>query len=432
MGFLALVIYAFVLFVRPHEWPILGIEETTILRNSLIVAILMFFIHKQKNLHAPHVIAMGLMLFAVVGSLVFTGYFGGAVFFADQFISTALVPMLMINAFANTRTKTYVLFSLVILAGIVIVTDGHVQMTSENGLGWTGNPVLTDSDAAATRRIRYLGPLSDPNDLGMLLVMAIPLIVLFSTRVNTFFKLILWGVVGLFLYGIKLTNSRGTLLAAMSIFGLWFLRTYGLKRCIQLSVIGIPALLVVMSKFRTISADDESAEGRLDAWYEGYQMLMGSPLFGVGVNGFLDHHYLTAHNSFVLAFAEMGLVGVLIWTGLLVTTAVLLIQVSMKKFVPAGIQLTPYQQKEVEGEARIALALLYSATGFAVSAFFLSRTYVPLLYFFVGLAAANYCRATALFPKAPKIYDPRSLMKLSFKVTMAGLVGTYVLVRVAL
>ena len=46
----------------------------------------------------------------------------------------------MINAFANTRGKCYVLFWLVIFAAIIIVTDGHVQMTSENGLGWTGKP----------------------------------------------------------------------------------------------------------------------------------------------------------------------------------------------------------------------------------------------------------------------------------------------------
>lgn len=431
MGFLALVVYTFFLFVRPHEWPILQIEETTVIRNSLIVALVLFVIHKQKNFTAPHVLLMFLMLLAIMLSHLSAGYFGGAIFFADDFLRTALIPMVLINAFTNTRTKHYLLFWLIIISGTIMVTDGHTQVNSTLGLGWTGYPVLYEG-GGTIMRIRYLGYFSDPNDLGMLFVMIIPLLIMFAVKSGTFMRLVLLAWACAFFYGIYLTNSRGTLLATMAVCGVWFLRRYGWKRSLQLGVFVVPAAYVVMNQFREIDSEESSAEGRLEAWYEGYYMLLDNPLFGVGRGAFMDYHFRTAHNSFVLAFSEMGMVGVTIWTGLLVVTGWLLWQVAYKKFVPVGLELNAKMQKEVDEEARIALTMLYSGVGFVVSAFFLSRTYVPLLYFFVGMAASNYSRVRAMFPKAPPLYNYKDISQLTMKVTVGGILGIYALLKVSL
>ena len=58
---------------------------------------------------------------------------------------------------------------------------------------------------------------------------------------------------------------------------------------------------------------DESNAGRLDAWSAGLGMFRQQPFFGVGYNMFTDHNEITAHNSFVLCFAELGLFGYFIW-----------------------------------------------------------------------------------------------------------------------
>jgi O-antigen ligase len=49
-------------------------------------------------------------------------------------------------------------------------------------------------------------------------------------------------------------------------------------------------------------------------------MFKSAPLFGIGFNGFTDLYEITAHNSFVLCLAELGLLGSTLWLALLVTT----------------------------------------------------------------------------------------------------------------
>src|ERR1700686_5663186 len=59
---------------------------------------------------------------------------------------------------------------------------------------------------------------------------------------------------------------------------------------------------------------------RLEAWANGLEMFKSAPLFGIGFNGFTDFLDITAHNSFVLCLAELGLLGSTLWMALLVTT----------------------------------------------------------------------------------------------------------------
>ena len=49
-------------------------------------------------------------------------------------------------------------------------------------------------------------------------------------------------------------------------------------------------------------------------------MFKSAPVFGIGFNGFTDQYEITAHNSFVLCLAELGILGSTLWMALLVTT----------------------------------------------------------------------------------------------------------------
>jgi hypothetical protein len=87
---------------------------------------------------------------------------------------------------------------------------------------------------------------------------------------------------------------------------------------------------------------------------------------------------LTAHNSFVLCFAETGLIGYFLWLSLLGIT---LLQLQKLKQLPGAIP--------VELDIRRHASILQDALiGFMAAAFFLSRTYVPLLYLLIGLSAS--------------------------------------------
>ncbi|MGB4787029.1 MAG: O-antigen ligase family protein, partial [Candidatus Acidiferrum sp.] len=185
---------------------------------------------------------------------------------------------------------------------------------------------------------------------------------------------------------------------------------------------------------RGISAADGA--DRLEAWANGLEMFKSAPLFGIGFNGFTDFHEITAHNSFVLCLAELGLLGSTLWMALLVTTTTNLNRIisgqrkrqsgrffgllelfetsyinnagtlerdsttlegeRARKVLPVRITA-----KEVESEPRIApahativpphwvVAMRLALVSFMTTAWFLSRSYTTTMYLVLGLAAAT-------------------------------------------
>src|SRR5690606_25337016 len=126
---------------------------------------------------------------------------------------------------------------------------------------------------------------------------------------------------------------------------------------------------------RGYSAGEASAGGRIEAWSEGLTMLGNHPVFGVGYGNFGEHHDYTAHNSFVLAFSELGLVGYVFWLALLV--------LAFRELAIARAISEPESD-----EARWSRLLQFSLVGFLVCALFLSRSFVPTLYLLLGLCYA--------------------------------------------
>lgn len=430
MAFFFLIIYAVALLIRPHEWGP-GSHESSITKYSLILCMIVFLIFNKgkKNLEAPQLTLMLLFTFAVAFSLISIGWFGGAVEYGEIFVTSALIPFILVSGVLDSPKKQLAIFIVIITAAVIMVINGHTQMISTNGVGIAGNRFYR---VGQDERITYLGFFGDPNDLGMFLVMTIPIIFWLKNKVNVTFQAPFWLMLAAMLYGIYMTNSRGTLLATLALTTVWLWRKYGMVKSLWAGLAISPGLLLVMAKFRSISAADESSQGRLDAWYEGFEMFRYKPFFGIGNGQFLDYHNQTAHNSFVLVFAELGLFGALLWTSLFVTTVYLLMKVSKREFIPADLPLNDNRMSLAIEESKIAMTLLYSFLGFMVAGFFLSRAYAPLLYLFLGMAAASYGRARRLFPEAPPLYDTKHLAVLTTKVTFALIVVIYTLMKIGL
>ena len=142
-------------------------------------------------------------------------------------------------------------------------------------------------------------------------------------------------------------------------------------------------LLAIMSQGRADT--DASSVERMECWWEGMNMFRYHPFFGVGFDQFTEHHYLTAHNSFVLALAELGLVGMVLWIGLL--------------YVSCKIPLVAYQRYPEQPEVRAwALATLAAFAAMVVGAFFLSLTYRYMPWTFIALCGSLY--------RAIRAHDP--------------------------
>lgn len=429
MATLSLILYTILLFIRPHEWGFAPQVQVPYIRITLFICAAFYLVRRQKNLDLPQTRFMLLFTLSILLSLIFSGWVGSIVVYGENFIQQSLAPFILLTTLLDTRKKLNVILAIIVVTAMIMVLNGHYQTLDPDGIGLIGNPAYRNQDFL---RITYVGFFNDPNDLGMFLVMSIPIVFFLKSKAPRVFRLPFWAGLIAILYGIYLTNSRGTLVATICLGGYWFWTTYGTKKTMWASAVLLPAIFVVLSKFRTITTEEESAEGRLEAWYEGYQMLTSNPIFGVGYAQFLEYHFRTAHNSFVLAFSELGLFGLFAWCALLTSTMVILFKIAKKSYLPADLDPEDPRYKEAQEESMLAKMFIYIFIAYFGSAFFLSRTYVPFLYFIVGLATSSLARVRNVYPDLNVIVDYRQLLKFSAYAAIGGLAGIYVLLKFTL
>ncbi len=252
----------------------------------------------------------------------------------------------------------------------VLAWDGSNDAT---GLGWTGATVIRG-------RTRYVGVLNDPNDLALYFVMMLPLVLQLCARWQSRWRRFSGYLLCMpLLYGIYTTNSRGGMLAAGVVLSAYTFRRFARWKASAACLLVLVALVAFgPSRVRDESAgDEESVQGRISAWQTGFQVFKAHPVLGVGKDRFMDYYPLTAHNSFVLCFAENGLLGFLMWFG-------------AGYFVLVGLHRVIARAPPRTASHRQAVALFDGLLGFYVAGFFLSRTYYIMLPVFLGLGVACY------------------------------------------
>jgi len=227
-------------------------------------------------------------------------------------------------------------------------------------------------------RIRYRGILEDPNELSWALSMGIPFGFAFyeAKRSRLRLALLLLGL-GFVAASVILTQSRSGQLSMLAVLGVYFIRRYRWRGAAAALVLGLPVLL-----FGGRSGQDaeSSSEERLGCWSEALNMFRENPLTGVGAGQFTEHHFLTAHSSFMLTLAELGPIGFVLWTS----------AVYFAVKVTVRVQVDLAERAGAEAARSWSMALLASLAGLIVSAAFLSIAYHPILWIFLGMTAALY------------------------------------------
>lgn len=165
-------------------------------------------------------------------------------------------------------------------------------------------------------RVRYIGELHDPNEIALTIAAAgIAVLLAFAIRRRHGGRQwpIILGIV-LMLAMVWLTRSRGGLVAALLVPGIYMFRRFGWRAMIPLVILAVPLLLLGA---RSGAKADTSAMLRYEAWRAGLDMFMHSPFFGVGPRQFSDHYFMAAHNTYVLTLAELGVVGMFLFVSIL-------------------------------------------------------------------------------------------------------------------
>ena len=418
--FIFSLIYLVCTIIRPQDY-MPALADVPLLPVFLILAFVAWSASSAKTLAAPQFIILPFFLLTLMISEVANHWLGGALEQLKQFGPIAIAFVVLATALTVNRRRVSVTFGVFVLCAMVLALHGVEQ--ARYGVGWTGMTLGEDG------RIRYVGTFNDPNDLGLLFVAVLPMALYLSAR-GAFLRRVFWlAGAALLLYGVYLTNSRGALLAVLVIGGVYVWYRRGMVTAGVLSIVGLAAMKILSSRMNELDADESSAAGRVDAWYEGMHMFLSQPLFGVGAGNFTEHNNLTAHNSLVLVLAETGFVGFTLW--LAFVGYCFWMMAAMLRYQPAPTEGGVEHSLDWAAEKELALTLLLSLCGMFAAAFFLSRSYNSILYLLMAVVVGHYVGARRRFPglRAFSLFDAwwRWLV-----VSVIAIVALFVIVTVLL
>jgi hypothetical protein len=363
MGLVLTIIYIMATIISPEqfgkEWA--NYHVMTYLAGMTALASLpSMAAYKYWKSSVQTSLLLGLIV-AIALSEVAHGWLGGVLESWRVFLpSAAVFFFIVVNVTTVRRLK---IVTLAAVASCLIVT---VEALCGYYAGFHGEMFVLQTNISSPEdevigqltRIRGAGFLSDPNDLAQILLIALPLVFIAWRRgrgVVNFFVVLL--PAALLLWTTYLTHSRGGLIALAAVALMVARKKLGTPASMVLAgglVLGMLAL--DFTGGRGISAADGA--DRLEAWANGLEMFKSSPLFGIGFNGFTDLHEITAHNSFVLCLAELGILGTTLWMALLVSTTT-----NLNRII--GVQEKMGGQKRTRGRRFFGLRRLFEASSIA-------------------------------------------------------------------
>jgi len=231
-------------------------------------------------------------------------------------------------------------------------------------------------------RVRYRGVLQDPNELALAGGVGLPLAFAVGKRRTPVRRGTLIALTfALVALCAVLTGSRGGQLVFLAVLGVFFVKRFGWT---GIAVGGLLAAPLLLLGGRQGEEAASSTLERVDCWAEALSMWRAHPLLGVGLGRFVEFHYMTAHNSYLLTLAELGLPGMVLFTAILWLSAKVPIRV---------LSVFPERLAVRDGTVlarRWAMALLAAFAGLAVGIFFLSFAYHYVLWIYLGLSGALY------------------------------------------
>lgn len=433
MGFVMLLLYTVFLLLRPQDF-IPALAGAPYMMIFLAGAFLATVIGRRLIFSDVPTLALFGLVMVMILSTIANGWAGGVVPILTNF--GTIVVTYLICAWQLRDGDRLRWFSLAICICTTVIVLHSVQQ-AEAGIGWTGAKTVEGN------RVTWVGIFNDPNDLGLLFLVALPMLLMRAQLaagllVRGFWYLIAAGHV----YAVWLTHSRGAMLTLMLLAAIAFLRRYGAMKLTAAGMVALPALYLVFSRMRAIEADEESAYGRIDAWYTGIQLFRENPLLGVGMDAFTDYHHLTAHNSYILVLAELGASGYMMWT-LMISAAMLMVwrathgklKVKAPVATDAGAESGFSVPAKPDNRPPALLVegnmILYSMFAYLSASFFLSRSYIVLLYILCGMAVAYFHKARQVDPEIVSV-TAKSLTLFVVLMVPFSLVALYLLVKVLL
>jgi O-antigen ligase len=439
MGFVLTLIYIALALLSPVDLlPSLAEYRVELL---LVLVTLLFSLPgllDSRFFRIPQVYLLaGLFVAVFLSEALASQWIGGGWIALQHFLPAAVVFYLVVLNCQNVRRLRMLVFLLAVIAVFYVIQGARAYLAGD--LTSSFLQVIRVSDGTVALRMEGLGFLHDPNELAQFLVMILPFVWIRwrqgSALQNALFVI---APTAFFIWGIYLTHSRGAIIALVVILMLALKDRMSLLPTIVGGVLAFSLFMAInFSGGREISL--QGGSDRLALWGDGLRLFRQSPLFGVGFESFPAEDFgHTAHNSFVVCLAELGIVGYSLWVGLLVFTfAGLNSLIASLSLGPAEAdsatsnhdEISEMSDSEIADVDKWARAIRISLAGFLAAAWFLSRAYVLPLYLILGMAVALLCLASE--EEEPIARKPMwRLFSLTARLGFAAIALVYVSLRV--
>jgi len=427
VAFIGLAAYLVLAIMRFQEytWISLNIPIIPLVESVMILAWAMSAKPPGLSNHAP-VILLGVVYF--ISSLA-----AGAEYSVEgtqnYFLNIAFVYVVLAQVAADPKRADIIMAVFCTCMGVISL-QCILMSIHPNHMGWTGLQAWVRLDAIpVVWQVRYIGTLGDPNDLGMTLLAAVPMMgYLAITTRSRLMQLYFLVALGMTVYTIYLLNSRGTVLGLVAVIAVFGVIRFGVARASIVGVIAVPVALAFAPSRMADSGMDQSALDRIDSWYNGMKMFTSNPFFGVGKDQYLQYHHKVSHNSWIEQVAEFGMIGYLLWNRIVLGALLdvyqmvagdyrlkqavageqaeneIVIQRSKREARLQGIrpsQMPAPKTSEVaqtllakipDSEVKRSQALLMSIVGLLVSIFFIDRSDSLITFLVCALIAGSLTR----------------------------------------
>ena len=324
MLFFGLLLFIFLQIIRPQDF-VPGLEGARLVLYVMVALLtgLLFSPIEKKLIRSPQDKYATMFFVSIIISTLTLLWFSYIIETSIDTLKSALIYYIIVMV-VNTEEKfRTVVWTMVILMGIVAlmgVLQYHGYDITGAGMGFAADKGFW--------QIRGIGNFDNPNDLAYSVVLVVPFAMGFLFQSET----ILGRLAGLFflavsIYCIYLTRSRGGQVAFAASVSSWvyfWLRDPKRKR--QIVILAITAIIGAAVVQASGYREDESAMGRVEAWSQGWQLLKSNPIVGVGKNQFIEHHKKDTHSSYVRAGAELGLLGLYAFIGMIYAVALTILE----------------------------------------------------------------------------------------------------------
>lgn len=401
---LRVVLFALLMMTigRVHQYfgflePLRPALLTTVIGLAVVVfkPHLVSFAVLKRSWQARVVIA--LVVWACIGAPFGLSLGGSASFILSDYSKVLALWLLLTLAIRSTRDLRFLIWAYLAGAGFLCYLSVFVYGVSSVG--------------SLTMRLSGNLFMYDPNDICVLLLIALPLTLLVFQATRGIQRWTALAIAVLSGAAVALSGSRGGFvgLGAVVLALLVFANSISIQKRVGFAVSLALALVFAApegywDQMKTILEPKsdynwDSEDGRLEIWKRGLGYMLRNPITGVGIDNFgraegtisekARYHvpgtglkFNAPHNSTVQVGAELGLPGLFFWLALTVGNIIALVR--LRRRIPARWANGSPDEQYLHG---LTLYLPIAIFGFIVTSSFVSFAYLDPIYILVAFSS---------------------------------------------